>query len=77
MHGDAQKALGAAAELYQKELKALQPIHKARKGRKRSPANWTREERAREVKVLAAAREIEAEAITAIEKALGAEGVGL
>ena len=77
LRGDAQQVLKTAAELYQKEVATLQPIHKARKNRERNPENWAPEERSREIEALTAARKLEAAAIAAIEGALQAEGVGL
>jgi hypothetical protein len=72
---DAQQSLTAAADLYQKEVDALQPIQQTRKDRGRTPANWTAEERNREVEALTTARQLEADAIAVIGKALEAAGV--
>lgn len=76
LSADAQQSLKTAEELCQKEVEALQPIDKDRKDKQRSPESWTAAERSREIEALIAARQVEANAIAAIEKALGAAGVG-
>lgn len=73
---DAQQSLKTAEELYQKEVEALQPIYQDRKEKHRSPESWTAAERDREIEALTSARQIESDAIAAIEKALEAAGVG-
>jgi hypothetical protein len=74
--GDAQQALKTAGELYQREVEALQSIDKDRTDKQRGPESWTEAARNREIEALTAARQLEAGAIAAIEKALGAAGVG-
>jgi|GEM_PF-888442 len=76
IQGDVRQALTAAEELYQREVDALQPLAKERTGRPRSPDNWTADERRREIEALTTARQTEAEAIAAIERALQAAGAG-
>ena len=69
LDGDARKAADKARELYEKEVKALEPLLDAKRADKQ---DWSHAALRREIEALTKARDLEAKAIAQIEKALAA-----
>ena len=67
LDGDAREAVDQARELYEQEVKALEPLVEAKRS---ATKDWSEAARTREAEALTKARGLEAEAIAQIEKAI-------
>jgi hypothetical protein len=76
MGAEAQQALKAAEDLYRKQAETLEPITRDSMGKQRNSESWTPAERDREIRALTVTRQLDAAAITAIERALAAAESG-